>query len=399
MYIFVAWINWQTTPHGEQTRSPESRRGLTMTEDAIDVLVFLNEASESSIPLQVASDIQEPDVDVHVCSFFEPDDNTFGVDVEWLGARSQFDPLAYYRLVKFVRTIDPDVVHIHPNASGSVARVLLSAVGPALVSTEHNVHDHFGRLKRVVNGITNPLNDVVVANSETTRDSLSGWESALLSLTNTPVQVIHNGVDIEAITAASNQATVSSLPDGFLVGTAGRLVPQKNQSALVRAAAPLLRDRDDSALVIVGDGPLRAELEAVAAELGISDQTHFLGYLPERTDVYAVMDELDVFVFPSQYEGFGVAIAEAMALGTPVVANDIPILREVVGDAGVFLDVSDTAAFAAALTDLAENDCRRTELARRGSERIERRFSLERTVEEHVRMYRRIARGDGTEFT
>jgi len=361
-----------------------------MVESPGQVLVVLNDAGEASIPLEVAAGVDTDDLSVDVCSFFKPDTDTFGVDVTWLGVSSQLDPRGYARLVRLVRRIDPNVVHIHPNATGSVARCLLALTDTAVVTTEHNSHDHFGRLKRVVNGLTNVLNDVVVANSETTRRSFAKWERVLLSKTGTDVKVIHNGVDVDSVVAGGEAGTLPPLPDGFRIGTAGRLVPQKNQAALIRAAAPVVTEHDDVHLLLVGSGELETELKALAADHGISENTHLLGYLPRRRDVYEFMGALDVFAFPSRYEGFGVAVAEAMVAGVPVVANNIPILHEVVGDAGVFVDANDTAAFSDAIADLYDDEEWRRDLAAAGAERIEREFSLAWTVDEHTALYREL---------
>lgn len=364
-----------------------------MNDEQIRVLIVLNEAGEASIPLEVAANINVSDINIDVCAFFEPDDETFGVDVHSLNASSQVDPMAYLRLLKLVRELNPDVVHVHANATGSVARVLLTATDDAtIVTTEHNTHDDFGHIKRILNGVTNTLNDVVIANSHATRDSFADWEQQLFDTTGTLVRVMHNGVDVDAIEQARDNADPPVLPDGFLVGTAGRLVEQKNQAALIRAAAPLVETNDDVHVVLVGSGPLRDDLETLATRLGIHDHVHFLGYLPRRRDVYGVIDALDIFVFPSAYEGFGVAVAEAMALETPVVVNDISVLREVVGDAGIFVDVEDETSFTEVLTRLSQDDRQREDLGRRARERIHEQFTLTETVSAHKTLYRKSAK-------
>lgn len=229
-----------------------------------------------------------------------------------------------------------------------------------------------------------------MANSETTKRSFARWEKILLSNAGTNVQIVHNGVDIKAVEDGQAAGEVPPLPDGFLIGTAGRQVPQKNQAALIRAAAPLINEYEDVHLVFIGKGELESDLQALAETKGIAEETHFLGYLPKRNDVYAVMSEFDLFGFPSAYEGFGVAVAEAMAVGIPVVANDISVLREVVGDAGVLIDVENTETFTEAMDALIQNEGRRRALATAGQERIERYFTLERTVDKHVELYKKL---------
>ncbi|MFB6141779.1 MAG: glycosyltransferase family 4 protein [Halorientalis sp.] len=356
----------------------------------VSVLHVLNQASETSIPLEIAARLPEEGVDVEVCSFREPAEDTFGVEVHSLGASSQLDPRSYLRLVRLVRRLDPDVVHVHPNATGSVVRVLLAAFDVTLVTTEHTSHERFGSAKRLLNGTTNALNATLVANSRPTLGSLARWERVLLRVTGTETVVVHNGVDVSAIEDAAEPDSLPVDPSRFLIGTVGRLSPVKNQAALLRAVAPLLEEHDELAVVVVGNGPLRADLNALAEDLGISDAVHFLGRL-DRRDVYDILTVLDVFAFPSHHEGFGVAVAEAMAAGVPVVASDIPALREVVGEAGLYVDPDDVASLRDALRTLHEDPTRREELASAGAERVRSQFSLDSTVQEYAALYESLA--------
>ena len=363
-----------------------------MARDSIEVFVFVNSTSETSISLEIGSHIDDPAVSQTICSFFPSEPRVFGLDVASLDARSQFDVTAYRRLYALLKNEQPDVLHVHPNATGSIARVLGKAAGVQhIVSTEHNTHDDFSHLKNLVNGSTNWLNDVVICNSKTTAASLRTWEQTLLRWSDTEQTVVYNGVDLDSVRRATADDRRGDLPDGFLIGTAARLVPQKNLSALIDGARDVIAAHADVHLVIVGDGPKRASLETLAAERGIEDRVRFLGFLPKRSDVHAVMKRLDVYAFPSRYEGFGVAVTEAMAAGCPVVVNDIPVLREVIGDAGVHVDANDTAAFAAALEALYCDDEERSRLGRRASRRVEREFSIANTAREYAKTYRRLA--------
>ncbi|WP_336001802.1 glycosyltransferase family 4 protein [Halorientalis halophila] len=353
------------------------------------MLVVLNEAGEASIPLEVAANMDASDISLEVCAFFEPDEETFGVDVHSLDASSQLDPRPYVRLLQLIQERDPDLVHVHPNATGSIVRVLVKILGIPLLSTQHHPHEDFGLAKNVVNGSTNWLNDVIVCPSNVTAASFHDLESALIRLSGTEKLVIPNGVDLAEIRRA-REVTPPDLPDGPLVGTASRLVPHKQVHELLRAARRLEDSDVDAKFVVVGDGPERERLEGLAERLEIRDRVLFTGFLPTRAEVHAVMDRLDVFAFPTCSEGFGVAVAEAMALGTTVVVNDIPILHEVVGDAGVFVDATDTDEFANALQSLLEDEPRRVELGAEGATRIEEQFSLEHTTTEYVDLYRRM---------
>lgn len=153
--------------------------------NTVDVFIFVNDTSETSISLEIASHITDETISQTICSFFSPDSPAFGLDIVSLGARSQLDVRAYRKLYKLLKEKQPDILHIHPNATGSIVRVLgqLAEV-PHIVSTEHNTHDNFSHLKNLINGSTNWLNDVVICNSKTTAGSLRQWENALLRWSN-----------------------------------------------------------------------------------------------------------------------------------------------------------------------------------------------------------------------
>ncbi len=108
------------------------------------------------------------------------------------------------------------------------------------------------------------------------------------------------------------------------------LEPQRDHANLSRALAQI----PDADLVLAGDGSLRAQLEAQAENLGVRSRVHFLG---RRMDVAELLKMADIYVHPAAFEGFGIAAAEALTAGKPVVAGDVPGLAQVVGDATILV--------------------------------------------------------------
>jgi glycosyltransferase involved in cell wall biosynthesis len=125
---------------------------------------------------------------------------------------------------------------------------------------------------------------------------------------------------------------------------------------------------------------MRSELEMLSGRLGIGSSVTFIGWLSKRKEVYTVLSKPELFSFPSHNEGFGMANVEAMATGTPVVVNDIPVLREVVGDAGLFVDATDSQQLADAIEELYHDSDRRERLGERAKDRARTNFSLAETV-------------------
>ncbi|ODS00619.1 hypothetical protein AUC68_14740 [Methyloceanibacter methanicus] len=169
--------------------------------------------------------------------------------------------------------------------------------------------------------------------------------------------------------------------DVTLLGTIGRLSVNKHLDSAIR----LLANRDWS-LAIAGQGPDRESLETLARSLGVSDRVSFVGELPPE-GVAAFLRALDVFVFPTRMETFGLAGVEAAAAGVPVVANDLPVLREVLAvdgkPAAVFVDTTNAAGFVHAVDDLLGNKTMRDDICARGRS-LPGRYGRERMVDEYA---------------
>jgi L-malate glycosyltransferase len=160
----------------------------------------------------------------------------------------------------------------------------------------------------------------------------------------------------------------------------GRLTEQKNQETLIDALARVPSAR----LLIAGDGPRRAEHAARAVRNGVADRVHLLGDVT-RDDVADLLAACDLFVFPSVWETFGLAAVEAAMAGVPIVAADLPVLREVLsseaGDAARFVAPADAAGWAAAMT--AALEAKRAEPGAI-ADAVARRYGVVRMVEAYA---------------
>jgi len=197
-------------------------------------------------------------------------------------------------------------------------------------------------LARVYRGLYAAF-DAVVTCSHAVRTALSTGPGVKVPAEK--ITVIHNSVDLVGLRAAA--ANVQSAPRRRRrLVTVGNLGPVKGHELLLRAL-PTLEDLDVEC-AIVGDGPLRAHLEAVARQLGVASRVMFLGV---RADVPALVQDADLFVFPSLWEGFGIAVVEAMALGVPVVAVRRGGIPEIVeeGISGLLVPPDDPALLASAI--------------------------------------------------
>lgn len=365
----------------------------------MEVAVLVNEISSTSIPLEIAIHTEaETDADVTVFSFYDDDGAQFDPDVAGfsdhivaLGADSRVDLGAYRKLRRHLSTGNFDILHTHHNSTGSLARLAVAGTGITIVDTEHNDHRHFSHLQKVVNSVTFPLVDTIVSNSESTARSFA-WYERILAM-ETDQRVVYNGIDGVRIDSAGPPPV--ELPDTPTVVTIGRLVEQKNFKTLLHAFREVVEEVPSADLVVIGDGPLLADLRSLSVQLGIQNSTTFTGYLDRRDDVYGVLKRSTMAVFPSWYEGFCVAAVEAMASGLPVVVSDIDVFREVVGEAGVYADPEEPMEFAAAVADLLTDPNRRDELGHAAHERAKSTFSLDRTVQEYYNAYKEAVKIGG----
>jgi glycosyltransferase involved in cell wall biosynthesis len=169
----------------------------------------------------------------------------------------------------------------------------------------------------------------------------------------------------------------------------GRLEHQKGHRHLIDAVARL-SDRPRLVVLIVGrDGHMSAELKHQVRSLGLNGRVSFLGH---RDDVPDLLAAADLLALPSLNEGAAGAAIEAMALGLPVVASDLPPLREVTehGASGLLVPVASPQALAEAIVRLLQDHDLARALGTRGREIFEQRFTLERSVERMVGMYRAV---------
>ncbi len=214
------------------------------------------------------------------------------------------------------------------------------------------------------------------------------------------VVVIPNGVDVERFHPRwpdRDLARQVGLPEGAPVaGIVAALRPEKNHELLLKAAAILRRRVPEARWLVVGDGTRRAELERLAAELGLSEAVCFLG---SRSDVPQVLSLVDVFVLTSHMEANPVSILEAMAMEKPVVATAVGSVPETVHDGltGFLVPPGDAEAVAARVTELLEDPDRAAAMGRRGREEVIARWSVQRMVQGYEELilgiYRRKAAG------
>ena len=209
------------------------------------------------------------------------------------------------------------------------------------------------------------------------------------------IDVIPYGFDLSHLkrTTASQRATLRGElglpPESFLIGFAGRLTAIKRPLDLVRTLAALHAREPGAALVVLGDGPDRADVERLAAELGVAASCRFLGF---RRDVARWLGGCDAFLLTSENEGTPVVAIEALAAGCPVVATDAGGTSTVIrhGSTGYLAPIGDTDRLAGHLAELAADRKRAVQMGRAGAADVRGRFTTERMADEVDALYARV---------
>ena len=335
---------------------------------------------------------------------FRSDFEATGARVVSLNANSNYDPRAFTRFVRILRRDRPDVLHTNSpisSAWGRIAGTIASV--PRIVSVEHHMHDARRPIARTVDDFTLPLADSVVGVSEAVTRSFAPLERLVLDVMDTPVVTISNGVDVEAIDAGYRDSDdildpYPIEPSDSIIGTVGRHVEEKGYRYLIDAMELISCEHPDAKLLLVGDGPKRAALEQRARRRGLLDTNDpdTVVFAGQQPSVPPFLAHFDVGVFPSIDESFGLALAETMAAGVPVIGSDIPPFRRLLdgGEAGILVPPRDSDALAMETSAVLGDNSRRERLSGRGRERIEQHFSIERTARSYAGLYRDLVQQD-----
>jgi glycosyltransferase involved in cell wall biosynthesis len=254
-----------------------------------------------------------------------------GIDLTYL-ERSKFDPMTLPALLKLIDRKQPDILHLHGYGATTFGRIAAAMRQiPAILHEHANLTDT-PWFQKVADRLLEPYTDIAMAVSKSTADFVIRSRQIPAS----KVKVVYLGVPLgefsrvrsaDEIAAARQELGLS--PDQFAIGTVTRLHESKGNSYLVDAAARVVTARPGARFVLVGEGPLRADLEAQAARLGLEGRFIFAGF---RRDAARTLSAFDLTVFPSLWEGTPLTAFEALAAGRPIVATDADGLLDILTD-------------------------------------------------------------------
>jgi len=300
--------------------------------------------------------------------------------------RDDIHRFMYWPLDLSLRRIRPDIIHLEDEPDSLVAlqsvlaRRLLAPKAKLVLFTWQNIRRPRNQVvEKIARFVLRHVDHMIAGNSEA-GDVLRMQRYA------GPITILPQlGVDTETFCPQ----TPAEKPD-FVAGYVGRFVPEKGLDTLIEAAACV----DGCHLLLLGGGPLQADLESLADSVGMKDRIRFMPAVPHHV-VPRYLNAMDVLVLPSRTtanwkEQFGHVLIEAMACGTPVIGSDSGAIPEVIGPAGLVFPEDDVDALAGRLAQVMSDRAERGRLGELGRERVERMYTHARIAEQTYHIYRSV---------
>lgn len=314
-----------------------------------------------------------------------------GIKIHRISTMGIKDPRVMPRLITLMNQEKPDVVHTHLSKSDFSGIMAAAIAGVSVrISSIHNVdpwrekwylnafmRQWMGSCQMMI-AVTEDVRKYVL---ETTRYSQE------------KVVTIANGVDLNRFDPNSVQPLDKTAwgiePDSLTVGMIGRLEEQKGHSILLKTAAIVTEAVPNARFVIVGDGPLRADLEKMRDDLGLQGKAVFTGIL---RDIPGVLATLDVVTFSSLWEGLPVALLEAMSMGKPMVSTAVGGIPDVIteGENGMLVPKENPEALAEKLIQVLQDPALAARIGAAARKTIEERYSSDTMHRRILELYQSI---------
>ena len=299
-------------------------------------------------------------------------------------------PQALRRLLALQKRERFDVIQADLPVAGILARVLGRWSSVPVVYTEHNLQERYHSITQWANAATYGWNRRVLAVSAEVAESIG--RRGLLERTR--VLTLLNGVPVEQVRAEAAQGRdvrrELNIPDNHLVvGTVAVLRSQKRLIDWLQVAARVASRRPDVTFLLVGGGPLEADIRAQVESLGLSARVRMPGFRP---DGRRLMSAMDVFLMTSEFEGLPIALLEAMTLAKPVVSTRVGGIPEVLtaGSAGLLAGIGAVEELSACVLNLLNDAGLRARMGAAGAARIEADYHVQRRVRAIESVYHEV---------
>ncbi len=349
------------------------------------VLPYFALGGAETMVSRLASNINLDKIDVEViCIYGNPQNNRLEnsilnseVKIKYIGKSKGFSLSAVYKLWKELSSYHPTVVHTHLSACVYCTPWVLGHN----VKMLHTIHStpkfELIKPKKKIMSIMYRIGKAIpVAISKEIQDMMTE-EYKLRS----EAELIYNPVDVDKFYKNNEKHK------GICLVTAGRLSKEKNQKMLVDAIKVLCQKYENLSLTILGDGPLKNELENYVEDKGLSDIIHLEGNVANVEEYFS---KSDIFVLSSSYEGLPLVILEAMAAKLPIVSTDVGGIKDIVTNNGLLVESENTDALVNVLEKVIEDKDLREELGNNSFENVQV-FDSSIIADQYVQLYNKYS--------
>jgi len=312
-----------------------------------------------------------------------------GADVMTLG-RSKYDPRTLFDLIRIIKQEKADILHCHGYGSTTFGRLAGALTSTPVIVHEHMIDDNIPFYQKMIDRLLAPLTAKGIGVSR----AVEIFMTDLRAIKPDRVEVVYSGLPHE-FTQTHPQDEITRLIDelglkreAFRIGITGRLDPLKGHRYLLQAIAALPQ-RDDIECLIVGDGELREDLEALAGEIGITKCVHFLGY---RNDIAKILATFDIQVICSLSEGLSLSMLEGMAAGKAIIATAVGGIPEIITNevTGLLIPAQDSESLERAIEYLRSDPALRQKLAENARAECLAKYTNANTVKQFVNIYHKL---------
>ncbi|MDP5132002.1 MAG: glycosyltransferase, partial [Paraglaciecola sp.] len=308
--------------------------------------------------------------------------------VHYIATRGRFDFTAVQKLVDIIKSRQIEVIHTHGYKSDIIGVLAARKAGIKIVATPHGFSNNVGWKLRIfirLGLFALKFVDKVAPLSQQLVADLKGY-----GIKEQQLHFIENGVDLTELAPFRKTLAINSAQSaGLRLGYIGQLIPRKGLADLLQAFNLLWQKHPSSTLTLIGEGSQRAELEALATSLPCKAAISFLGF---RGDRIALLANFDAFALTSSLEGIPRCLMEAMAVGVPIVAYDIPGVDQLIEQdkTGLLAPLGNWQQLAIQLNRLAADPHLQYQLSTAARTLVDQRFSAARMALEYKQLFQEI---------
>jgi glycosyltransferase involved in cell wall biosynthesis len=311
-----------------------------------------------------------------------------GIKVVDLSRKGKIDPLLLLRLFLLIRKEKIEIIHthlVHASIAGRIAGKLAGA--KSIITTRH--YAYYDKVTSLINWIerkTAVFNDLFIVISNAVKEYMVIKEKYKPER----ITVIYNAVDL-CLFDSQDQSPIPKNSD-FLIASVGRLHPSKGYDTLLKSMPLVISEFPSAKLVIIGNGIQKEYLQRLCSDLGISEHVIFLGR-KTPAEVIDFLRNIDLFVLSSKWEGFGLVLIEAMALGKPVVATNVGGISEIVenGTTGFLVPPAQPKELSTKIIQLLRDRPIAKRMGVMGRKKVELKFSIKTMIDKLNLLYRKLA--------